>query len=167
MSVLKTSGETFLKEKQSILDKLTVLKNNETNLPEEQLIKECNWFLTDLINKTTFLMVVEEENQSKTFETSDLLIHHIENLITTIEERALDKRVHIEAFDLSLIIAQKTGIPAGKLKEEEKQKLNNIEDVLSRRVIGQDHCIATVAGSILESRSGLSKAGQPIASFFF
>ncbi|EJL62022.1 AAA family ATPase [Flavobacterium sp. CF136] len=167
MSVLKTSGETFLKEKQSILDKLTLLKNNETNLPEEQLIKECNWFLTDLINKTTFLMVVEEENQAKTFETSDLLIHHIENLITTIEERALDKRVHIEAFDLSLIIAQKTGIPAGKLKEEEKQKLNNIEDVLSRRVIGQDHCIATVAGSILESRSGLSKAGQPIASFFF
>jgi ATP-dependent Clp protease ATP-binding subunit ClpB len=167
MSVLKTSGETFLKEKQSILDKLTVLKNNEKNLSEEQLIKECNWFLTDLINKTTFLMVVEEENQAKPFENSELLINHIENLITIIEERALDKRVHIEAFDLSLIIAQKTGIPAGKLNEEEKQKLNNIEEVLSRRVIGQDHCIATVAGSILESRSGLSKAGQPIASFFF
>ncbi|MEO8236641.1 MAG: ATP-dependent Clp protease ATP-binding subunit [Flavobacterium sp.] len=167
MSVLKTSGETFLKEKQSILDKLTLLKNNEKNLSEEQLIKECHWFLTDLINKTTFLMIVEEENQSKTFENSGLLINHIENLITVIEERALDKRLHIEAFDLSLIIAQKTGIPAGKLKEEEKQKLNNIEEVLSRRVIGQDHCIATVAGSILESRSGLSKAGQPIASFFF
>ncbi|AOC93329.1 Chaperone protein ClpB [Flavobacterium anhuiense] len=60
-----------------------------------------------------------------------------------------------------------TGIPAGKLKEEEKQKLNTIEDVLRKRVIGQDHCIATVSGSILESRSGLSKAGQPIASFFF
>jgi ATP-dependent Clp protease ATP-binding subunit ClpA len=53
------------------------------------------------------------------------------------------------------------------LKDEEKNKLNSIEEVLSQRVIGQDHCIATVAGSILESRSGLSKAGQPIASFFF
>lgn len=167
MSVLKTSGETFLKEKQTIVDKLALLKENESNLSEEQLIKECNWFLTDLINKTTFLMLVDDQNEVPVFETSEAIIKHIESLITTLEERALDKRVHIEAFDLSLIIAQKTGIPAGKLKEEEKQKLNTIEEVLGRRVIGQDHCIATVAGSILESRSGLSKAGQPIASFFF
>ena len=167
MSVLKTSGETFLKEKQSILDKLLLLKQNDNNLSEEQLIKESNWFLTDLINKTTFLMLVDDQNEAKTFETSEAVIKHIENLINNLEERALDKRIHIEPFDLSLIIAQKTGIPAGKLKEEEKQKLNNIEEVLSRRVIGQDHCIATVSGSILESRSGLSKAGQPIASFFF
>ena len=167
MSVLKTSGETFLKEKQAIIDKLAVLKINETNLSEEQLIKESNWFLTDLINKTTFLIDQEEQNEVKTLDTSTAIITYIETLIDTIEQKALDKRVHIEAFDLSLIIAQKTGIPAGKLKEEEKQKLNNIEEVLTKRVIGQDHCIATVAGSILESRSGLSKAGQPIASFFF
>lgn len=167
MSVLKTSGETFLKEKQSILDKLDLLKSNESNLPEEQLIKECNWFLIDLINKTTFLIDVNEEDQKITFETSESILNYIEGLINTLEEKALDKRSHIEAFDLSLIIAKKTGIPAGKLKEEEKQKLNSIEEVLNQRVIGQDHCIATVAGSILESRSGLSKAGQPIASFFF
>jgi ATP-dependent Clp protease ATP-binding subunit ClpB len=166
MSVLKTSGESFLKEKQSLLDKLQVLKANEKDLSEEQLFKESNWFLQDLIKKTTFLMVVDEQN-SVVFEKSKLLLHHIESLLQTLEEKALDKRVHIEAFDLSLVIAQKTGIPVGKLKEEEKNKLNSIEEVLSQRVIGQDHCIATVAGSILESRSGLSKAGQPIASFFF
>jgi ATP-dependent Clp protease ATP-binding subunit ClpB len=167
MSVLKTSGETFLKEKAALISKLEALKQNEKGLSEEQLIKECNWFLTDLANKTAFLMLADEENNSKIFESSDVIIAHIENLLQIIEKRALDKRVHIEAFDLSLIIAQKTGIPAGKLNEEEKNKLNTIEEVLSKRVIGQDHCIATVAGSILESRSGLSKAGQPIASFFF
>jgi ATP-dependent Clp protease ATP-binding subunit ClpB len=167
MSVLKTSGETFLKEKQSLINKLFALKENKAGLAEEQLIKEANWFLNDLRKKTTFLMVVDEQEKAMDFETSTSLFNHIENLIITLDERALDKRVHIEAFDLSLIISQKTGIPAGKLKEEEKLKLNNIEDVLSQRVIGQDHCIATVSGSILESRSGLSKAGQPIASFFF
>lgn len=166
MSVLKTSGESFLKEKQLLVAKLEVLKANEKDLSEEQLFKEANWFLQDLIKKTTFLMVVDEQN-SVDFEDSKPLLQHIENLINTLEEKALDKRVHIEAFDLSLVIAQKTGIPVGKLKEEEKNKLNSIEEVLSQRVIGQDHCIATVAGSILESRSGLSKAGQPIASFFF
>lgn len=167
MSVLKTSGETFLNEKQSIINRLNLLKENTSNLSEDQLIKEYNWFLVDLINKTTFLMDVDEQNEKRNFETSESILNYIENLIKTLEEKALDKRSHIEAFDLSLIIAKKTGIPAGKLKEEEKQKLNNIEEVLNRRVIGQDHCIATVAGSILESRSGLSKAGQPIASFFF
>ncbi|MDN3672778.1 ATP-dependent Clp protease ATP-binding subunit [Flavobacterium branchiarum] len=167
MSVLKTSGETFLKEKQLTLDKLAVLKQNDSNLSESQLIKESNWFLTDLINKTSFLIEVDEENESKYSESSEFIFNHIENLINNLEQKALDKRVHIEPIDLSLIIAKKTGIPVGKLKEEEKQKLNNIEEVLSRRVIGQDHCIATVTGSILESRSGLSKAGQPIASFFF
>lgn len=166
MSVLKTSGESFLKEKQLLVAKLEILKVNEKDLSEEQLFKEANWFMQDLIKKTTFLMVVDEQN-SVVFENSKFLLQHIESLINTLEEKALDKRVHIEAFDLSLVIAQKTGIPVGKLKEEEKNKLNSIEEVLSQRVIGQDHCIATVAGSILESRSGLSKAGQPIASFFF
>ncbi|WJS92797.1 ATP-dependent Clp protease ATP-binding subunit [Flavobacterium johnsoniae] len=167
MSVLKTSGETFLNEKQSLINKLDVLKDNETNLSEDQLIKEYNWFLTDLINKTTFLMDIDYQNEKRTFQSSKSFLTYIENVIKILEEKALDKRSHIEAFDLSLIIAKKTGIPAGKLKEEEKQKLNSIEDVLGQRVIGQDHCIATVAGSILESRSGLSKADQPIASFFF
>ncbi|HSD07151.1 ATP-dependent Clp protease ATP-binding subunit [Flavobacterium sp.] len=167
MSVLKTSGETFLKEKKSILDKLNLLKKNETNLSEELLLKECNWFLIDLINKTSFLMIIEEENQRNSFETSQSIINYIESLINSLEQKALDKRVHIEPIDLSLIIAKKTGIPVGMLKEDEKQKLNNIEEVLNKRVIGQNHCITSVAGSILESRSGLSKAGQPIASFFF
>jgi ATP-dependent Clp protease ATP-binding subunit ClpB len=168
MSVLKTSGETFLKEKQSLQDKLSNLKINEKKLTEEQLFQEANWFLTDLTKKTSFLLVIDELNKDKSeFVKSEQVLNHIENLIVSIEARALDKRVHIEPFDLSLIIAQKTGIPVGKLQEEEKQKLNNIEEVLSQRVIGQDHCIKTVASSILESRSGLSKAGQPIASFFF
>ncbi|MBL0737172.1 ATP-dependent Clp protease ATP-binding subunit [Flavobacterium sp. GN10] len=167
MSVLKTSGETFLNEKKSIANRLNLLKENKDNLSENQLIKEYNWFLIDLMNKTAFLMDPDEQNEKRNFESSESILNYIENLINTLEEKALDKRSHIEAFDLSLIIAKKTGIPAGKLKEEEKQKLNSIEEVLGRRVIGQDHCIETVAGSILESRSGLSKAGQPIASFFF
>ncbi|MFH6966948.1 AAA family ATPase [Flavobacterium sp. FlaQc-28] len=167
MSVLKTSGETFLKEKGALQNKLAVLKNNDANLSEEQLIKECHWFLADILQKNAFLLITEEENETKQLESSAALISQTTLLLNTLEIRALDKRSHIEAFDLSLVIAQKTGIPAGKLNEEEKQKLSTIEEVLNQRVIGQDHCISTVAGSILESRSGLSKAGQPIASFFF
>lgn len=167
MSVLKTSGETFLKDQEGITATFNELKENKKDFTEKQLLQECSWFLKDLTNKASFLMSDEEKVSDENLATSTAYFNQIELLIAQIAKRALEKREHIEAFDLSLIIAQKTGIPAGKLKEEEKQKLNSIEEVLAKRVIGQDHCIATVAESILESRSGLSKAGQPIASFFF
>ncbi|MNF17743.1 hypothetical protein D3C80_2214330 [compost metagenome] len=63
MSVLKTSGEAFLKSKQELENKLAILRQNDADLSEEQLIKECNWFLDDLIQKTNFLMIVEEDGE--------------------------------------------------------------------------------------------------------
>jgi len=54
----------------------------------------------------------------------------------------------------------------GKLKNGEREKLLQVGEELKKRVIGQDHAIQAVSEAILESRSGLLKAGQPIASFF-
>ena len=42
-----------------------------------------------------------------------------------------------------------------------------MDAILSERVVGQDHAIAIISEAVLENRSGLSKAGQPIGSFFF
>jgi ATP-dependent Clp protease ATP-binding subunit ClpA len=53
------------------------------------------------------------------------------------------------------------------VKTSERDRLLNIEEYLKKRVIGQDHAIRSIAEAIRESRSGLSKAGQPIGSFFF
>jgi ATP-dependent Clp protease ATP-binding subunit ClpA len=64
-------------------------------------------------------------------------------------------------------VANITGIPIGKIQTNEQQRLVNMENHLRQRVIGQDHALKTVSDAILESRSGLNKAGQPIASFFF
>ena len=64
-------------------------------------------------------------------------------------------------------MANKTGIPIGKVQTKEKERLINMEVQLAERVIGQDHALKTVSDAILESRSGLNKSGQPIASFFF
>ncbi|EHG98164.1 AAA family ATPase, partial [Paraprevotella clara] len=80
---------------------------------------------------------------------------------------AQEKRSHITEWDLTVLISQKTNIPIGKLKEEEKQRLSDMDAILSERVVGQDHAIAIISEAVLENRSGLSKAGQPIGSFFF
>jgi ATP-dependent Clp protease ATP-binding subunit ClpA len=53
------------------------------------------------------------------------------------------------------------------MQSSERDRLLNTEEHLKKRVVGQDHAIKSISEAILESRSGLSKAGQPIGSFFF
>jgi len=86
------------------------------------------------------------------------------NSLTTI---ASTEKTQIDTTDLSAVVANITGIPLGKIQTKEQQRLVNMENHLRQRVIGQDHALKTVSDAILESRSGLNKAGQPIASFFF
>lgn len=73
----------------------------------------------------------------------------------------------ITPVDLATMIAAITGIPLGKVQSQERERLVNMEDQLRKRVVGQDHALKSVADAILESRSGLSRPGQPIGSFFF
>lgn len=171
MSVLKTAGESFLKEKNHLLTKIIHLEDNTNNYNDSERKIHSNWQLKDLIEKTKYLIstsdTYKEEDQIPEFENADEILKYSRELIENVEKIAQQKRIHITELDLALIISQKTNIPIGKLKEEEKQRLNDMENVLAKRVVGQDHAISIVSEAVLETRSGLSKAGQPIGSFFF
>lgn len=65
------------------------------------------------------------------------------------------------------VIANLTGLPIGNIQSEEREKLSNAEDILHRRVVGQNHAVKSILDAIYESRSGLNKKGQPMGSFFF
>lgn len=65
------------------------------------------------------------------------------------------------------VIAALTGLPIGNIQSEEREKLSNAEDILHRRVVGQNHAVKSILDAIYESRSGLNKKGQPMGSFFF
>ena len=69
--------------------------------------------------------------------------------------------------NLMEVVSQKTGIPLGNVQAAERDRLVNAEEILKKRVVGQDHAIKAVLDAIYESRSGLNKKGQPIGSFFF
>ncbi|MFP3593121.1 AAA family ATPase [Chryseobacterium sp. SIMBA_038] len=171
MSVLKTAGESFLKEKNHLLTKIIHLEDNSNNYSDTEQKQHSEWQLKDLIEKTKYLIstsdIYKEEGQIPEFENADEILKYSRELINNVEKIAQQKRTHITELDLALIISQKTNIPIGKLKEEEKQRLNDMENVLAKRVVGQDHAISIVSEAVLETRSGLSKAGQPIGSFFF
>ena len=65
------------------------------------------------------------------------------------------------------VVAKMTGIPMGNIQSEERQRLSSAEEILHKRVVGQNHAIKSILDAVFESRSGLNKKGQPIGSFFF
>lgn len=83
------------------------------------------------------------------------------------DKNAEQKQEEVEVKHLMEVVSQKTGIPLGNVQAAERDRLVNAEDILKKRVVGQDHAIKAVLDSIYESRSGLNKKGQPIGSFFF
>ncbi len=108
----------------------------------------------------------EEKEFKKIIELAEMRSYLTDLLNSLAAVAALEKK-EIDPTDISAVVANVTGIPIGKIQTKEQQRLVNMENHLRNRVIGQDHALKTVSDAILESRSGLNKAGQPIASFFF
>ena len=81
------------------------------------------------------------------------------------EDSLLRDRVTEE--EIARIVARWTGIPVAKLMEGEREKLLHLEDILHRRVIGQDEAVTKVSDAILRSRAGIHDPKRPIGSFLF
>ncbi len=81
------------------------------------------------------------------------------------EMKLLRNRVTEE--EIADVVSKWTGIPVSKMLEGEKEKLLKMEEMLTRRVIGQDEAIRAVSNSIRRSRAGLSSPKRPIGSFLF
>ena len=73
----------------------------------------------------------------------------------------------IDGDDIAEIVSKWTGIPVTKLVESEMQKLLKMEDVLHKRLIGQDEAVNTVSDAIRRARSGLKDPKRPIGTFIF
>ena len=73
----------------------------------------------------------------------------------------------INEDDIANVVSKWTGIPVNKLVESEKQKLINMEDILHKRLIGQEEAVEVVADSIRRARSGLKDPKRPIGTFLF
>ncbi len=69
--------------------------------------------------------------------------------------------------DIANVVSKWTGIPVTKLVESEKQKLINMEDILHKRLIGQEEAVETVSDAIRRARSGLKDPKRPIGTFLF
>jgi ATP-dependent Clp protease ATP-binding subunit ClpC len=69
--------------------------------------------------------------------------------------------------DIAQVVAQASGVPAERVSERERARLQRLEARLNERIIGQQQAVAAVAGAIRRSRTGLSEPGRPIGAMLF
>lgn len=110
----------------------------ERNLPASAI---------DLLDRSMASVKIEKEMEQTTNEESSTII--------------------LKKDEVRNVVAKMTGIPMGNIQSEERQRLSSAEDILHKRVVGQNHAIKSILDAVFESRSGLNKKGQPIGSFFF
>lgn len=82
-------------------------------------------------------------------------------------ERESLLRQEVTEEDIARVVSNWTGIPVAKMLSSEKQKYLQLEEVLHKRVIGQNEAVQVVSDAIRRNRSGLSDPNRPLGSFLF
>lgn len=99
------------------------------------------------------------------------IIPNLEKKLKEEEETAQKSKNHasetVTDEDIASIVSKWTGVPVDKMLEGEKEKLLHMEEILSKRVVGQKDAITAVANAVRRSRAGISDINQPIGSFLF
>ena len=89
-----------------------------------------------------------------------------EQIANESKQRSL-LRDKVTEEEIARIIERWTGIPVARLMEGEREKLLHLEDILHKRVVGQDEAVRLVSEAILRSRAGIADPKKPIGSFLF
>ena len=85
----------------------------------------------------------------------------------TVSQKESLLRQSVTEEDIAKVVSSWTGIPVAKMMTGEKQKYMELENVLHKRVVGQDQAVQVVSDAIRRNRSGLSDPNRPLGSFLF
>ena len=97
-------------------------------------------------------------------------IPEINKKLQELEAKEKDHQIISEVIDennIAGIVSKMTHIPVSRIKKGEKERVLHLEEILKKRVIGQDKAIELVANAILRQRAGINDANRPIGSFLF
>lgn len=167
MSQISTMNSVSLQDISSLEDELRTIRNDFSN--GVKVSAAINWFNYKVFNEVSCLLTsqIEDDIEFDKIDGEEAKITYMEDVVSKLKSLAQNKVDEVRSADLFAVVAKQTGIPLGKVQSKEREKLISGEQILRRRVIGQDHAIKVVLDAIYESRSGLNKKGQPMGSFFF
>ena len=182
--------ETALnKEKdKASLDRLQVLKKELAELHERQKEMRTQWenekkliqkvrVMRESIEKVKFDIekAEREYDLNKVAELRHGKLPQLEKDLLAQEKEIREKgagtskllREEVTEEEISEILSKWTGIPVSRMMEGEKEKLLHLDDVLHKRVIGQDEAVDAVADAVIRARAGIKDPRRPIGSFIF
>ncbi len=90
-----------------------------------------------------------------------------EELLAGKQKQTMLLHEEVGEEEIAQVVSRWTGIPVSRLREGEMEKLLHLEEILHRRVIGQDEAVRAVADAVLRSRSGIKDPHRPVGSFIF
>jgi len=165
--------ETLRRDMAEVRQELDSMKASWAN--EKDDINKVQQYKADLDQaQSDYERATREGDLQK---ASELRYGTIPQLETSLEEatRQLELRQEqggllkeeVTEEEIATVVSTWTGIPVNKMMQGELEKLVHLEDVLHRRVVGQDEAVSAVAGAIRRSRAGLSDPGKPLGSFLF
>ena len=118
-------------------------------------------------NKNEALIQENFERAAKFRDAIKKLTDEVEKMNKDNENNYEKNSNQITADDIAEIVSQWTNIPVTKLTESEKDRLSRMEEILHKRVIGQDEAVSAVSRAIKRARAGLKDPKRPIGSFLF
>ncbi len=182
---LEIEKEAIKNEKKTVREK--VLSRQIADLNEKAKEIETRWKLErEIITK---IKNVKKELEDNRFEiekeqlaanlpkVAEIKYGKIPNLMKELKKTekklvSLQKnrsilKEEVAEENITQVVSRWTGIPVTRLMEEEVKKLEKMEEILSRRVIGQSEAISAIANAIRRSRAGISEENRPLGSFMF
>lgn len=178
-----TQGSGVKEVKARIKDIETEIANTQEKHKElEMKWKNEKGLLADIakIKKDLETLRVEAENAEQRVDLGraaeiryghmPLLQKDLETKLTRLKKLQKTRRVlkeEITEEDIAAVVARWTGVPVTKMLEEEREKLAAMEEVLGKRVVGQQEAIARIAHVLRRARAGISDPNRPIGSFLF
>ena len=139
--------------------KLMDMPDKAKSLQDE--IKELDHQIERAIRMEAFSQAAEAKRNQ------DELLKKYERLIKRKESREADKSYTIGENEIAEVVAMWTKIPVQKLAEKESERLLKLENILHKRVIGQEEAVTAVAKAVRRGRVGLKDPNRPIGSFLF
>ncbi|MGF7060048.1 ATP-dependent chaperone ClpB [Brassicibacter mesophilus] len=183
---LQIEAQSLKKEKdQDSLNRLESIQKEISQLEEKSNELKAQWELEkENINKisdikkdieATKLEIEEAERKYDLERVAFLRYGTLSELQKKLEEEKAKQnnrkenmlKEEVTNVEIAEIVARWTGIPVSKLVEGERQKLIHLEEILHKRVIGQDEAVRDVSNAVIRARAGLKDISKPIGSFIF
>ncbi len=176
----KDKADSAVQRKKEVASEIEALKLRADTLElawqkEKSLIDSLNKESERLESARTRLEIAENEGDLATasrikygdIPTIEQSIKEYRDKINTIpvENRLLRDEVTVD--DIAAVVARWTGIPVDRLRVQDTQKLQHLEEALHTRVAGQGKAVESVARAIRRSRAGIGDPNRPIGSFLF